>query len=280
MSYLTMCQAALALEAPSRDPGADWRNKADDFLRHMHRGLALAHGGRLQTPRLDYLHQLIAEIAFFDGAGFEPEFPVQHYLNQGPFIQALVDRYETKGSLPDMLWTALGWMQTDTTFNETRFLSSMIALEAIIDSQLPRRRGTIIPPAQFKLLRQKIEALIAADDTLAEPPRAREILVKKVSQLNEKVFADKIHALFDHYVIPRRDFEGNVIRDLIKLRNEIVHRGSAPDGVDIWPSIILVRELITRILLKQIGFAGRYCCYIGGLNDRDFPGEMEHPRDS
>lgn len=63
--------------------------------------------------------------------------------------------------------------------------------------------------------------------------------------------------------------------ELIKLRDAIVHTGHAPKDTDIWLSIILVRELVTRILLKEIGFVGRYCCYVGGLNDRDFPGEME-----
>jgi hypothetical protein len=262
----------VTLEAPSGNPGDNWPEKADRFLRHMHRGLALAHGGRLQTPRLDYAAGLNLEITFFDGTGFTPEFPAQYHLNHGPFIQALVHRYETKGPLPDILWTALGWMQTDTSFNEMRFLSGMTALEAIIESQLPERRGTIIPQANFKPLRKKIEALIASDDTLSED--AREILMAKVSQLNTRVFTQKIHALFDHYAIPKRDFEGNVVLDLIKLRNEIVHRGFAPNSADLWPSIILVRELITRVLLNEIGFVGRYCCYIGGLNDRDFPGEL------
>jgi hypothetical protein len=115
----------VTLEAPSPSPGDSWRDKADGFLRHMHRGLALAHGGRLQTPRLDFIHDAISEITFFDGTGFTRELPVQHSLHQGPFIQTLAHRYERAGPLPDILWTALGWMQTDTTFGETRFLSGM-----------------------------------------------------------------------------------------------------------------------------------------------------------
>lgn len=99
-------------------------------------------GGRLQTPRIDYAHQLILEITFFDGTGFEPEFPIQYHLNQAPFIQALVDRYETRGPLPDILWTALGWMQTDTGFDETRFVSGMTAIEAIINNQGPPRHNS------------------------------------------------------------------------------------------------------------------------------------------
>jgi len=262
----------VALEAPSGDPSAGWRHKAEDFLTHMHQGLALAHGGRLQMPRLDYLHLLRAEISFFDGAGFTPEFPVQYHLNHGPFIEALVDRYDEKGSLPDILWTALGWMQTDTTFDETRFLSSMTALEAIIESQLPERRGTIIPRTDFRPLRKRLQILIEHDETV--PGWAKEIFLGNVAGLNKKVFAQKICALFDHYAIARTDFEGDVILELVKLRNDIVHRGYAKSCSDLWPSIILVRELITRILLKEIGFAGRYCCYVGGLHDRDFPGEI------
>jgi hypothetical protein len=229
----------------------------------------------VQTPLLDCVHGLILERTFFDGSGFARELPVQHSHNQEPFIKALVERYERSGSLPDILWTALGWMQTDTTFNETRFLSGMTALEAIVGS-LPDKHGTIIPEASFKLLRQHIENVVVADDTLSG--EARGILIGKVRQLNQKTFSQKIHALFDHYQIPKRDFEGTVVRDLIRLRNDIVHRGSAPDGVDIWPSIVLVRELITRVLLKEIGFVGRYCCYVGRLNDRKFPGEIGSPQ--
>jgi hypothetical protein len=142
----------------------------------MHRGLALAHGGRLQTPRLDYLHERTWEATFFAGAGFNAELPVHHHLNQGPFIKALAERYQRAGPLRDILWTALGWMQTDTTFHETRFLTAMTALEAIIESELPARRGTMIPKAAFKPLRQKLEAIVAADDSL--PQEAKDIFLR------------------------------------------------------------------------------------------------------
>ena len=148
----------------------------------------------------------------------------------------------------------------------------MTALETIIESELPARRGTIISKAAFKPLRQKLEALIAADGSLTT--EARDIFLNKVAALNQKVFALKIDALFDHYKISRSDFEGDVIRRLVALRNGIVHTGTVANDHEIWTSIILVRELITRILLKEIGFIGRYCCYVGGLNYREFLGEI------
>lgn len=260
---------SVALQAPSHDPGADWYDQAYGFLRHMQHGLALAHGGRLQTPQLDYVAGSVHRVTFFAGSGFRRELPVQRHLYDGPFIQALASRYERHGPLPDALWTALGWMQIDTSFNETRFLTAMTALETIIESQLPDLRGTTIPKPDFKRLRTAIWSVISADTSLSDD--AREIFQKKLPDLNRKTFTDKISALFDHYEIPKRDFDAGVISGLVNLRNEIVHRGAIPGAVDVWPQIILVRELITRILLKEIGFKGEYWCYIGGWHNRDFP---------
>src|SRR5205823_135278 len=115
-----------------------------------------AHGGRVQTPRVDFMKESTSEITFFEGTGFMRELPVQHSINQGPFIEALVRRYERTGPLPDILWTALGWVQTDTTFDEIRFLSGMTAVETIIESQFPKRRSAIISKQHFKSLRQKL----------------------------------------------------------------------------------------------------------------------------
>lgn len=260
---------SVAIEAPDGAVDSDWKEKAEQFLRHMHQGLAFAHGGRLQTPRLDYVEESTFHATFFAGTGFQPEFAVQHFLNHDPFIQALVDRYFEKGPLPEVLWTALGWIQTDSIFDEIRFLTAMTALETIAEGAFPTGVGTIIPKAQFKPLRLKLEGAILAEADLPDEPRR--IFLGKVAGLNRGSFNEKIAALFDHYKISRRDFEGGVVADLIRLRNDIVHRGTMPDDVDIWPSIILVRELVARIILKEVGFIGRYCCYIGGQHDRNFP---------
>jgi hypothetical protein len=96
----------------------------------------------------------------------------------------------------------------------------------------------------------------------------QKIFSERLTGINRKSFAEKIDGLFDHYGLSRDDFGGTVVRSLVKLRNDIVHRGQIPDDVDAWPMIILVRELITRILLTAIGFEGTYCCYVGGLHDR------------
>ncbi|MER9070069.1 hypothetical protein NKH84_26465 [Mesorhizobium sp. M0902] len=259
----------VAISAPSEVPDASWIVQADEFLRHMHQGLAFAHGGGLQTPRLDHIEGNIFKATFFSGSGYQPEFPVQYSLHHGPIIAALVARYFDQGPVSEVVWIALRWMQSGTTVDEVRFLTGMTALETIIESELPAKKGTIIPKANFKMLRQKLMDMV--DHSLDLTVDQREIFKKRIEGNNKKSLPEKIDALFDHYKISRRDFPLTTVVSLVNLRNKIVHTGVVPDDVGIWGSIILVRELITRILLSEIGFNGRYCCYIGGRHDRNFP---------
>jgi hypothetical protein len=255
----------VAVQAPAGPVPDDWRQRADAFLLHMGRGISFVHGGRLQVPRLDYIVEGLSMTTFYSGEPFGSEFPIQHQLNHGPILQALVDRYFSQGPLPEVLWTALGWMQSDTTFDELRYLTAMTALETIIETELPTKKGTTLPKSEFKALRAELDKAVAASG-LSEAEQ--KIFSQRLAGMNRKSFAEKINGLFDHYDLSRDDFGGEVIGSLVKLRNDIVHRGQIPDDVDAWPMIILVRELITRILLTVIGFNGTYCCYVGGLHDR------------
>ena len=45
------------------------------------------------------------------------------------------------------------------------------------------------------------------------------------------------------------------LKDMIKLRNNIIHKGKVVIDDSIWKFIILCRELITRILLKELDFS-------------------------
>ena len=106
----------IAVEAGGPEPGGDWFAKADGLLRHIHRRLALARGGRLQTPRLDRWWGGTVEHTFYAGEGFDAELPVIHRLHHGPFLRALVDRYFRAGPLPEGCSGALGWTQPGNTF--------------------------------------------------------------------------------------------------------------------------------------------------------------------
>lgn len=259
----------LVVQAPEGGHPHDWRDRADSLLQHISKALALAHGGRLQVPIVEYASGDLTEATFYSGGAFKPEFAVQPFLNQDPFIQATVARFFAEGPLPEVLWTALGWMQSDTTFDEIRFLTAMTALETIIESELPEKRGTTLAKAMFKPIRAALEKVI--DTVSGINDEARSTLKDRIAGINRKSFAEKIGALFAHYGIPQVDFEGDTIRRMVGLRNDIVHRGLVPSDIDAWPQIILAREMITRILLKELGFVGRYECFVGGRHVRRFP---------
>ncbi len=264
---------AVALESNLKIEETEWLENGNNFLRHMHNGLAFAHGGRLQCPRVDYIHNTFVETTIYQGEGFKPELAVQHYLNHDPFIKALVQRYENYGPLSEIYWTALGWMQTHSTFDKVRFLTAMTAIEAIVNNELPKRYSRLIEKPIFKSIHRKINNLLKNDKSLSEEQLLT--LSNGISQLNRRSLRSKINALFEYYDIPKNDFDDVTIRKLVSLRNDIVHRGIISGEENIWSSIVLVRDLFTRIVLREIGFEGKYCCYIDGQHDRDFPGKSE-----
>lgn len=261
----------IALQAYTSEPGENWRVESESFLQHMQNGLAFAHGGRLQTSRVDFIKDGVWEATFYAGEGSIQELSIQHPLHQRPFIEALVARYETMGPLPDVLWTAVGWMQVETKFDEVRFLTAMTALETIVEHQLPQTRGTIIPKAEYRILREKLKQVVREQESLSE--ENSKILESKINQINMKTLAQKIDSLFEYIELPKKDFEKNIILDLNKLRNNIVHSGIISEDKNIWGEIILVRELVARIIMRNIGFVGRYECYVGGHCMREFPPE-------
>lgn len=258
----------ISISADTPNVEANWSEKADAFLTHMHHGLSFAHGGRLQTPRLDYYAGNTLTSTFYAGEAFRSEFAIQYSLHHAPIITALTDRYFSKGPLPELLWTALGWVQVDSTINEVRFLTGMTALESIIQHLLPQKNKSTVPAKKFKPIKKAMEAVIKNSEGLND--NDRETLIRQLSDINRMTLADKIEAVFIHFGISRRDLDRATIGGLASLRNKIVHQGTFPNGTDQWAIIILVREIVTRILLAEIGFSGRYICFIGQRHDRQF----------
>lgn len=245
-------------------PGASldgWFEKADDFLTFMHRGLGFAHGGRLQTPRLDLITSDRWEAIYYEGDGFGHGLAPIHFLNQGPFIEALARRFDDPKPFPDMLWTAIGWLHIENPFDEARFLMSMTALEAVVEHLIPKTLTTVMPKPNFEPLREKLLQALA-DSEVDQIPR--EIFEGKIKGLNGRALSQKIKALRDHYGLSATIFTNEAIVDAIKARNDIVHTGATPGRRKIWPKVVFVRELISMIVFHEIGYAGPYESYIAG----------------
>ncbi|WP_342723907.1 hypothetical protein AAFG07_33165 [Bradyrhizobium sp. B097] len=244
-----------------------WVERADDFLTFMHRGLGFAHGSRLQTPRLDLRIGCLWEVTYYQGDGFGVGLPPIHHLNQGPFIEALAKRFDDPRPFPDMIWTAIGWLHNDNSFDEGRFLMSMTALEAMVEHVIPKSLTTVVSKDNFEVIRAKLLEAITISE-LEETPR--KIFEGKVKSLNGRTLSQKIQALRDHYGLSKAIFSDDAVVEIIRARNDIVHTGESAGQGKLWSKVVFVRELISQIVFHEIGYSGPYESYVDGYR-------MVHP---
>lgn len=117
---------------------------------------------------MDFLIDNRWEVTYYEGNGFGPGLPPIHHINQGQFIEALAKRFDDPEPFPDMLWTAVGWLHNNNTFDEGRFLMSMTALEAIVEHITPKSLTTVIPKEVFRIVRDNLVEVLSVsplDDT-------------------------------------------------------------------------------------------------------------------
>lgn len=246
----------------------NWTEKADTLLTFLHRGLSLAHGGRLQVPRQDVIVGDRWTVTYYDGEGFPRSLgPIPH-LHQGPMIEALVRRFESDIPFPDMLWTAIGWLHMELPFDEARFLMSMTALETVVEHLITEKLSTIIPKSAFKDVRERLDQALG---TAKLEGTAHKIFSAKISGLNMRTLAQKVEALRDCYGLSKEDFSNARILDAIKARNAIVHSGVSAGREKTWPQVVFVREFLTRIAFKVIRYDGPFEKYLDGY-------EIVHPQ--
>jgi hypothetical protein len=250
----------VAVQAKTATVPADWAEKADDFLTFMMRGLAFAHGSRLQTPRCDLHIENRSEITFYEGAASRSGFHNVPSLAQGDFIKALAARYDATPPLSDMVWTAVGWSQLDITSDQSRFVNCMTALETIVEHLIPKGQTTVMLKPAFAIIRDLLIALVQASGLSKDE---KEIFVGKIQNMNSRTLSQKIEALRAHYGLPADKYDTSTIVTVIKLRNAIIHKG-APDQEGLWPDILFVRELIADIVFSELKYMGVRVSYLGG----------------
>ncbi|WP_448673086.1 hypothetical protein [Pseudoxanthomonas mexicana] len=239
-----------------------WAEKADALLAFMHRGLAFARGGRLQAPGLELYMDDRWEATYYAGKGSRSSFAPIHHLNQGPFIETLAKRFDAPEPFPDMLWTAIGMMNTDTSFNEVRLLMSMTALDAIVEHVIPKTMTTVMPKGDYVGVRDKLLAVLS--DMKFKDESHSDIFAAKIKQLNGRTLSQKVQALRDHYGLSKDVYTDEAIAEATKRRNAIAHPSESSTKEDLWPRILFVRELVSQIVFHEIGYAGPYESYAGG----------------
>lgn len=126
-----------------------------------------------------------------------------------------------------MLWTAIGWLHNDNSFDEGRFLMSMTALEAMVEHVIRKSLTTIMPKEDFGAVKTKLLEALAASSL---DGTSRQIFEGKVKGLNGRTLSQKIQALRDHYGLSKAIFTDEAIVEIIKSRNALLIRVRVRDG--------------------------------------------------
>jgi hypothetical protein len=243
-----------------------WIEKADRFLTFMHCGLAFSRGARLQAPRVDILSGDVLEHRFYAGDAFGLGLAPIHHLDQGDFIRALAERFDKTTDFPEILWTVTGWLHSDSLFDEARFLMSMTSIETAVEHMLPEHASSLIPKAQFEPIRDAL--LVALNAREIEEPAAT-MLQSKIRQLNSRSLHNKIQSLRDHYELPGTVFTDSKIKEIVITRNKIVHQGRSEGRPAIWPLIVFIRDFLTQVAFREIGYSGRHMRFMDSSELKD-----------
>lgn len=156
-------------------------------------------------------------------------------------------------------------MRIETRYDELRFLTATIALEALIEV-LPRKESRILRKAKFKPVRDVL--LLTINNWQDGPDHARAVYQQAVKQVNRRTFREGIYALLEHHDV-RHDDLLEYVGTLNAERNNIVHRSAALALTSKF--VFVVREIITQIVLKELHYQGPYECYLGESHTRPLP---------
>ncbi|WP_155931490.1 hypothetical protein [Methylopila sp. 73B] len=250
-----------------------WLRDCDNFLTFIHKCIEFGHGSRLHCTAREVTSPSKLEITFYSGKKFPRSLPVIHPMNQQPFIDKISSRYFVDRPFPEPLWTAISWLQNESTFLEGTYLASMTALESLCDSLSPRPKTKIIQEELFLEIKKNFTDSLLSYGLNKDQKNA---LRERINNLNSRSLVLKISALRDYYGLSKSLFNHEKIVSSIRIRNKIVHLGTNAEKMDLWDHYIFIREMICQIVMCELDYSGPYEKYEGGYSSNQFMDKRSH----
>lgn len=261
----------IAVEAPIGSQPLIWRSSADHLLKHLRSVLAFARGATLPVPIIQFYEGDRVEVTFHEVVrGYASHMPPISHLNLEPIVSTALASIDYVDTNRDTFELAIGWLSVPSSHDEVRLMSGMTALESVAARALNNSETLILPRPVSRKLTKLFRSLIDSQDEFDDA--TKEAIKNKLPELNRRPFTHKISALMEQWHVSRTSLDDHTLSRLVKLRNSIVHQGGVSDAEDLWPSILVVREIVVRLVLSMLRFEGTYQCYIGGRHTRNFPG--------
>ena len=261
---------SIAVQASGDSDPATWRESAEHLLKHLRSVLGFARGAPLPVPIAEYYEGDRVEVTFHEtSGGYASIMPPLLHLNLEPIVKTGAASLEYVDDYRDTFETAIGWLLVPTTYDEVRFLTGMTALETLASRSLEKPQRLILRSAASKRFAKRVRAVV--DEQKEFDDSVKDAIKRKIPELNRRSFTDKLDALLERWHVARTSIDDRELKRLVGLRNSIVHEGGVPEEDELWPSILVVREIVVRLVLAMLRFDGSYQCYVGGRHTRRFP---------
>jgi hypothetical protein len=175
------------------------------------------------------------------------------------FIETAYDKYLALDSVYQLHRVIHAWVDNrSTTFLETRALAVVVLIDYLSGKYATvSGRATIIDESSFEQYREEIEKKVRELLLTIIPNLSRaeaDSMGVKSRSFNYRSFRNKLTKLLRHFEVPISEIE---INDFIETRNHLVHymEFRTENPADEFRQMV---HLVDRLLLKMLGYSGRY----------------------
>lgn len=197
--------------------------------------------------------------------GKRPSYPVLwptfHHIALEELLLSAGRRYTRDFAESTGLALGIRWHLAHSNHEEVRFIQRMIALEHLVDQR--GRVTELIPKRQYAALKKRI--IDEIDSFAAESPvdaASVEEIKQQIAHLNKRALKKSINGMLLHYDVPADDLAWPT---LVDLRNQLVHTGTSADPTaDVVDADARLHELLTRMVLRMLGYEGGYRTWLSG----------------
>lgn len=245
----------------------------------MRRVMSFAAGVKLSDPALEFRFGNDIEINIQSrNIQHHPGWPVIHMMDRQPIFDAAARSYFNPPYAVENLWMALEWIVMPATFNEARVVNAMTALENLVSANT-RDVAYLLDEKPFdnlrKALKKTIDGFLRDNQLDSDGSNLGDELCGKLQELRRRSLRRKLDVLLERWSVPTDDIGKKKIRSALEARNNIVHEGryyvDGTSQVSLYEHIGVVRELVSRVVFRAIGFEGRYVSHLGGYHQAIFP---------
>lgn len=246
--------------------------------------LSFANGRFLQTNLIRVVQdeQLNSITLYNKTSHTEPYKPTFSHLNLQPFVKTGLEKYDQTFIEKTGFNIALEWFLMPHRYNESRYLAQMTALEHLIHVYVEHQPSNRIfrkaefkkqlRPALEKTIKDIIPQLNGYSSNREHYETLLEDLKRRIGDLNRRSLWLNLNSMLSIYRVPL-DGLNEVLPELIKIRNQIVHRGfheQSSEQKSLRKYLSALEELLKRIFLSLLDFRGQRRTFFNEIEFKDF----------